>query len=216
MNKVGLSSRVAIAVLSYENDKRLFLFRNNANQVHMMTYPKLHTIFFASQSSFLENSLKSVYGNDAEKMARDDDISIDVVPDWKSLEFILDKNGLPILHKEEKIELPSSSYTGTFSSSYSSHHRSSYTPHTSNISSLPVVYGRSADEWNVNDHMADIDKDNPSTKHMLGEVSPETREVSIALARSVRESTKVLREIRNNRFMQHLEWEHFKKNMNLV
>ena len=221
MDIVGHSSRIAVAMIKHVGEPRLFLFRNSYNPIHIMPYPRLHTIFFSSEKYHLKNALRGIYGDDTDKMMLEHDVSIEEVPYWKSLEFKVTNDGRPILDIETEIERPStSSSTALGFSPYKSYKEytqsSSIEVDNSDVfdtgvkSSLPVVQGQNGKR----SERTDINE--MSTGDMLKRVSKDTRARSIELSRSVRESTKVLESIRAHPFMQYAEIEHFKKWMEHV
>ena len=217
MQAVGFSSRIAVAMLRHRDDPRLFLFRNSYNPIHIMPYPRMHSIFFSSEKNHLKMALRSVYGDSVDEVMHEHDVSIEEVPTWTSLEFRVTDDGRPVLDNELKVDRP---ITAGFHGNKSSSTKQVIEIDNSDVfdvekrqqgsSSLPVVQGQNGQtkiRQNVNEM---------STGDMLRAVSDDTRDRSVALSRSIRESTKVLESIRKNPFMSFSEIEHFKKWMEYV
>ena len=203
MKIIPRSSRVAVAMLRYVDEPKLFLFRNIRNPIHIMTYPRLHAIFFSSEESHLETALKSIFGNKTKDIINEHEINIEKVPDWKSLEFTLENGTLPILSKE--LEVNSSAWGHTFSASSSSSSTEEYLP-IARGQNGPIEIGpkrkKPITEWN--------------TGELVGSVSSATRAKSKELSRTVRDVSSILQSIRTNPFMSVDEIEHWKKWQNNV
>jgi predicted glutamine amidotransferase len=206
MDKVGTTSRVAVAFLRHEGEPRLFLFRNMLNPISIMTYPRLQTIFFSSEAHHLRMALKSVFGEKVSQMMREHEINIEAVPDWKSLEFMLVDNQLPELISERNVSRPYY-HSNNNTSSTSINSTSSSILDNSDIEekkSLPIVMGPSG-------RQSFTDLNEASTKDLLERVSEDTRRRGVSVATAVREATDILKSVSQNAFMPHEEMEHFKK-----
>jgi len=222
MDALGYGSRVAVAFLQHEGEPRLFLFRNIMQPISIMTYPRLHTIFFSSERQHLQVALRSVYGNSVNEIMQEHEINIESIPDWKSLEFRLSVKGLPEIAEEKSIIRTKLSSSTSSSSSLSTastrtmgfnyHTRGILVDNDSESSTLPVCVGSTRKTL----LLPNPEPENMSTGELLKEASTETREQSVQLAKTVREASQVLNCIRENRFMQFKEIEHFKKWMKLV
>ena len=208
MEIIPRTSRVAVALIRHNNDPRLFLFRNLYNPIHIMTYPRLHSIFFSSEGIHLEMALKSVFGDKTDKIMQEHEINIEKVPEWKSLEFNLVDGILPELIEELDVHAPKMGFGGNTGVNRGS---SSY---DSSGSYLPVVRGPSGTIEigpKPGSSFANKKIEDWTTGELIKKVSDDTRDRSVLLTRSVREASKVLESIRSNSFMQHTEIEHWKK-----
>lgn len=201
MEVAGYHSRIAVAFLQHTGDPRLFLFRNLANPISVMTYPRLHAIFFSSLGDHLTTALKTIYGKETDRIIKEHEINIELLPDWKSLELMLSDNGLPEIVEEKEVE--KAIYRPMGFNASSTH--SSIDIHNSDCTSLPIATGSNNTKY-LPARVEDF-----STGQLLEISSEETREQGTRLCMAATEAASVISCINKNRFMQYEEIEHWKK-----
>jgi hypothetical protein len=148
-----------------------------------------------------------VYGKETDKIIKEHEINIEMLPDWKSLELMLSDNGLPEIVEEQEVEKANSPSIGFSKSTYRKHqsHGHSVIDVGSSSTSLPIVAGAGKTK-----HLpARID--DFSTGQLLEISSEETREQGTRLCMAATEAASVVSCINKNRFMQYEEIEHWKK-----
>lgn len=211
MEIIPRASRVAVAMLRHVDEPKLFLFRNLYNPIYIMTYPRMHSIFFSSEGIHLEKALKSVFGDKTADIMEEHEINIEKVPEWRSLEFTLIDGLLPQLSNELEVHAPKIGFIPTkrdYISDAWSGDNQTYLPVVkgqNGVIELGPPLGTSFAEWSKKP----IDEWN--TSEMMRAVSIDTRDRGVALTRTIRESSPILESIRTNPFMSHDEIEHWKK-----
>ena len=205
MEIAGYGSRVAVAFLQHTGEPRLFLFRNLANSVYVMTYPRLHAMFFSSEGNHLKTAVRGVYGKKTDEIMKEHEVDVEILPDWKSLEFMLDSDGLPDIIEELEVKRLTRPMGFTSSTSVTRGCSTVEVDNSDCQSSLPIVAGTGKTKYLpalINDY---------STGQLLEISSEETREQSVKLCMAAREAAEVVTCINKHRFMQYKEIEHFKK-----
>ena len=106
INSVGDGSRIAIAAIDYAKEKpNLLMFRNNSNDIFVMSHPGFNVMFFASTKAILQKGLELTFGEKSKKHIEKNRVIIDKTDSFLSQEIgISDDNGAPYVISENRIE----------------------------------------------------------------------------------------------------------------
>lgn len=214
MNSVPGSSKIAIATVRYHPDfqRRLFLFRNDSNNIVIMTVPKWRAIFFASTERILQNALNNLYKKSVGFVEKSYSIGFAETESWQIHELGLARTDArpDVMFAQMLRRAPVEKNQLGFSS-------------TSSISRGPSTsVGRASTSSSVSSKSSSTTKllplksdDNPaldsSTEKNLKACSQETRDAVSRISLVVQETTPILRMLVHEPMMQDLEMEHWKK-----